>query len=155
MSVKVKDNGYLARVKAIAQLSAGNYQIHVGVQGQKAQASHGSLTVGELAAIHEFGLGVPERSFLRAWFDANQPKIENDMRAATRQILLGRLTPDKASELLGMRWVGQIQTFIADGKVEPALSPSTVKSKGSSVPLIDTGQLRSAITYLVRNRFGG
>lgn len=152
MSVKVTDRGYSKLIRVV-QAQAG-YAVTVGVQGSKAEADHGGLTVGELAAIHEFGLGVPERSFLRAWFDQNSVQVQNDLRAATRQILLGRLTPERAAEVLGLRLAGQIQTFIADGHVKPALSQQTIRRKGSSVPLIDTGQLRSAISYIVQKRIG-
>jgi len=34
-------------------------------------------------------------------------------------------------------------------------SPRTVKRKGSDRPLIDTGQLRKSITYVIRNTGGG
>jgi hypothetical protein len=125
------------------------------VLGEKAAADHGGLTVGDLAEIHEFGLGVPERSFLRAWFDANREKIQETLRSAHRQVLLGKLTPQKAGELIGMKFVGEIQTWIGSGKVKPPLAPSTIERKGSSVPLIDTGQLRAAISYLVETRLRG
>jgi hypothetical protein len=144
------DRGYRKRVAAI--IGAGPVDTIVGVIGEKASADHEGITVGELAEIHEFGLGVPERSFLRAWFDQNREKVIVRLRAAHRKVLLGELTPQRAGEIIGLWAVGEIQRFIADGKVKPALDPRTVVAKGSSVPLIDTGQLRSAISYAVEAR---
>lgn len=151
--IRDTDKGYAKRLKAIVEAAAGPTLTKVGViDGKGAEKMHGDLTVGELATIHEFGLGVPERSFLRAWFDQERPAILEALRAAHRQVLLGKLTPKQAGELLGMRFAGQVQKYISDRRVQPELSEQTIKRKGSSVPLIDTGQLRSAITWLVESR---
>jgi hypothetical protein len=154
VTVRDTDRGYAKRLKAIAEAAAGPTVTKIGVLGDKADKAHGDsgLTVGELATIHEFGLGVPERSFIRAWFDQERPAILEALRAAHKQVLLGKLTPQRAGEVLGMRWAGQVQKFISDGRVKPELAEATIKAKGSSVPLIDSGQLRSAITWLVETR---
>jgi hypothetical protein len=44
--------------------------------------------------------------------------------------------------------VGVIKQRIANG-IAPPNSPYTIARKGSSKPLIDTGQLRNSITYQV------
>lgn len=126
-----------------------NFRIKVGILGDRASEKHegGAATIADIAEIHELGLGVPERSFLRAWVEANEGQIENDMRAATRQILRGKLLPEQAAKILGVKFAAGVQAFISSGKVTPALAEATVKAKGSSVPLLDTGALRSAITY--------
>jgi hypothetical protein len=155
VSVKDVDRGYAKRVKAIASAAAGPTVTYVGViDGKGGEKPHGNtgLTVGELADIHEFGLGVPERSFLRAWFDENRAQVQETLRAAHRQVLLGKLTPKRAGELIGLKFAGEIQKFIAEGHVQPPLSEQTVKKKGSSVPLIDTGQLRAAISWYTEVR---
>lgn len=101
-----------------------------------------------IAEIHEFGLGVPERSFIRAWFDANQDKIKKAIAAAMQQVIKGKYTKEVALERLGALFASQIQARISSN-IPPPLAPSTIKRKGSSVALIDTGQLRSAITYRI------
>jgi len=108
------------------------------------------MTVGTLAEIHEFGLGVPQRSFLRAWADADRTKINRAWGSLLRKVLKSELTLDQALEQFGIWAQGQVQQFIADSRVEPPLDPRTIDAKGSSTPLIDTGQLRSSITYEVR-----
>jgi hypothetical protein len=66
-----------------------------------------------------------------------------------RTVIEGKRTSDQVLEILGQRAVGQIQERIASG-IAPANAPSTVAKKGSSTPLIDTGVLRSSITYQVK-----
>jgi hypothetical protein len=155
VSVKDVDRGYAKRVQAIVKAGAGPTVTYVGVLGANAEKEHkGSpgMTVSDLATIHEFGLGVPERSFLRAWFDSNRASIEVTLRAAHRQVLLGKLTPKRAGELIGLKFAGEVQKYIAEGHVQPPLSEQTVKKKGSSVPLVDTGQLRAAISWYTEVR---
>jgi hypothetical protein len=156
-----RDKGYSRRVKAILTAGSSPTVTYVGVLGDKASAAHkeSGLTVGDLAEIHEFGVFNPEegifiqeRSFLRAWFDAERDSNLIALRAAHRQVLLGKLTPQQAGNLIGLRFVGQIQKWIADNKVKPPSSDETNARKGSSVTLIDTGQLRAAISYLVETR---
>jgi hypothetical protein len=142
------DRGYKRALAALGPLGG----VTLGVQGAKASAPHAGSTVsiGELAAIHELGLGVPERSWLRAWIDENQQMLLEDSKAAMQQVILGKLTKERALNVLGLKWVGAIQQRIADGAVTPALTPATVARKGSSVPLIDTGVLRASITHIAK-----
>jgi hypothetical protein len=53
-------------------------------------------------------------------------------------------------KLIGMRVVGDIQDRISDG-IPPPNSPITIARKGSSKPLIDSGQLRQSISFEVRS----
>lgn len=107
-------------------------------------------TMAEIATYHEFGIGVPQRSFLRAWADQDRQKIEATLRRLTVRVIAGKLTREQAYEQFGGWAQGQVQKFIADGRVQPPLDQRTIDAKGSSKPLIDTGQLRSSITYEVR-----
>lgn len=157
MSAKIttRDQGY---TKTLRLLRQAGLSLTLGVQGPQAAAEHrdpdgasSGLTVGELAAIHELGLGVPERSWLRAWFEENHKRVVEDLRTGLVQVVAGRMTVDQLGEVLGVRYVGDIQARISNG-IPPPLADSTIARKGSSVPLIDTGQLRSAITYVVTRR---
>jgi hypothetical protein len=147
----VKDS---PRRKALDQaLRAPGLSITVGVHAAEgAELRNGSAlgeTVADIASEHELGLGVPERSFVRAYCDATALGIEADLRQGAKRAVSGGLTWAKAAELIGQKHAAGMQKYIADGKVSPPLSPITIAKKGSSTPLIDTGQLRSAITYTV------
>jgi hypothetical protein len=149
MSVVVRDLGAKQLVRTVTDKSPR--VVDVGIIGDTAGASTpGGMTVGTLAEIHEFGLGVPQRSFLRAWADADRAKIDRVWGALLRKVLKSELTLDQALEQFGIWAQGQVQQFIADSRVQPPLDQRTIDAKGSSVPLIDTGQLRSSITYEVR-----
>jgi hypothetical protein len=127
--------------------------VDVGIIGDAAGAAvpDTDMTVATLAEIHEFGLGVPPRSFLRAWADADAAKIEKAWSRLVQSVIKGDRTLDQALEQFGLWAQGQVQQFIADSRVEPPLSEARIKAKGSSIPLIHTGQLRSSITYEVRS----
>jgi hypothetical protein len=119
----------------------------LAVLTNKAKASE--LTVGEIAAIHEFGLGTaPRRSFLADWADEKRDEINAIAVKAGRAVARGTLTGEDALEQIGAWAVGSIQERMASN-IPPPLAPATIKRKGSSVALIDTGQLRSSISYRV------
>lgn len=118
----------------------------------KAKASKAShATVLDVAYWNEFGLGVPQRAFLRTWFEQADAQNRNLMRNAMKLVIRGGKTLDEALELVGLKLAGDLQKAIAGhslGLQED--SPETVKRKGSSTPLIDSGQLRQSITHLMR-----
>lgn len=109
------------------------------------------LTVADIAEIHEFGLGsVPRRSFLADWAEQSQVLVLQVVTKAAKAVVKETLSVDEAVEQIGAWAVGSIQTRMANG-IPPALKPATIKRKGSSVTLIDTGQLRSSITYRIKS----
>lgn len=126
-----------------------------GAKGKKTKAEEkpkkeSDMTLAELGEIHEFGLGVPQRSFLGDWVDETEKEKNDQLRGVARALVAGEIESiEDGFEQLGNLYVAQVQKRIADN-IPPPLSPLTIKMKGSSVPLIDTGQLRSAITYKVK-----
>jgi len=108
-----------------------------------------SLTVIDVGIIHEFGLGVPERSFIRSWVDANRQRCLEAMRRLMLAVIKGKYERTQALNLFGLWVQGQIQAHISQG-IPPPNAPSTIAAKGSATPLVDTGQLRAAITFALR-----
>ena len=163
--IKDKDRGYKKMLKRV--LAQQPKEVSVGIfdseaskileeplpegVGDTAPVTRGvQLTVGEIAEIHEYGLGnSPERSFIRAWVDEDPGKIRTAMTRLLESVIKGSRTKEQAMNLFGQWAVGQMQKRIAAG-ISPPLSRVTILRKGSSVPLIDTGQLRASITYRVR-----
>lgn len=112
------------------------------------------INMAELATIHEFGSedgGIPERSFLRSTIHENL----GDIRALTRKLLvdifLGKTNETKALKTIGVFVQSKVRGKITDGPFKPN-APATVRMKGSSRPLIDTGQLRRSINFEVSTR---
>jgi len=159
--VRVKDNGYDRLLKTVERMQSAT--ITVGVHADKGQAQHATKSTGEssahftlidVAIWNEFGLGVPERPFLRGWFDASTSANRDTMAALARSAIKGTRTPEQAIELAGARFVGELQQRIARGEGVKPNAPATIARKGSVVPLVDTGQLRTGITYVVHFRSG-
>ncbi len=159
MTVRIKDadHGMRALLDRMREASKGA-GISVGVHAQEGAQEHKAkdgevapVTILDIALFNEFGLGVPERSFIRAWFDSASKENKEALERALKLVLKGGKTLPEALELVGLRFQGQIQKFIAAG-VPPANAPATVAQKGSSKPLIDTGQLRDSVTFKVTDK---
>mgnify|MGYP001381330246 CR=1 FL=1 len=107
--------------------------------------------VAQVAAIHEFGSPerrIPERSFLRSAIRERQAEIIRLNKVSLVKIIRGQLTSEQALNQLGEMAKGSVQQKIRGGDFAP-LRPSTVKRKGSSKPLIDTGQMVQSVSYVV------
>ena len=151
MTVIDRDHGYAALFRRLATEQRGRV-VDVGVMGQEGAGIYEGtgLTVADVASFHEFGRGVPERSFIRAYVDENRAKIEDRLRVMAKRVISGQLRSfEEGLELIGLRIQAEIQARIRGG-ISPGLSDATIESKGSSTPLIDTGQLLSSITYELR-----
>jgi len=109
-------------------------------------------TVAQVGAQHEFGAGVPRRSFLRTPFSAKKDELET---AIAKQFEDVSQRGKKAEQALGL--IGTVAVNISKGAFTsrgygewPDISAATKEDKGSSQVLIDTGTLRNSITYVVR-----
>ena len=143
--LKDTDHGWKARLKGLLALKAPAH-VDVGIL-ESAGVEKDGTSVIDVAEWHEFGTAtIPERSFIRAWFDEAEPQLRQDFAALMRTVAAGKRTRAEVLELMGQRMVGQVQARMAAG-VPPPNAPSTVRRKGSSTPLIDTGVLRSSVTY--------
>jgi hypothetical protein len=91
---------------------------------------------------------IPERSYLRAGFDANLDKIHREFEYLLSQVLELKISGKTALELIGASVTTKIQDFLVELK-EPPLAESTIRAKGSSNPLVDTGQLMNSITWKI------
>ncbi len=152
MTVRVVDRGARAVLRAVSRNK--KREIVVGMVGSKSeQPKKGSrsITVAQVAEWAEFGIGQPQRSWLRGWVDANKDEINERVDHEMGQVLRGRRTEEQALKRLGVWLQGQCQLNLAnhpDNGLAPN-APSTVRQKGSSTPLINTGQLRSAISHKI------
>ena len=153
MSVRITDTdrGAKALVVRIFDLAKRNPVITIGIHDAPHDAKS-AATILDVATFNEFGTArIPERSFLRAWFDAAEAGLRRDLFVLTQAVVEGKRTADQVLELLGLRSVGQIQARIS-ASIPPPNAPSTIKKKGSSTPLIDSGVLRSSVTYQVKDK---
>lgn len=153
---KDRDKGYAKRLREIQRFNRTRVNVGIlaagrgGAQKGSASGALAGLTVLEVGTFHEFGLGVPRRSFIRDWYAENTEASAKRLKVCSELVVSGKKSAVGAAELIGLWAQGSIQARIAAGPADwPALAASTIKRKGSSKALIDTGQLRSSITYAV------
>lgn len=150
--VKFVDKGLARIVASVAR--TGSRSVHVGLVGAVAsEIHHDDITVTEVGLINEFGsraAGVPERSFLRSTLAENRTEFKNFTGYLARLIVIGSMTPDRALDTLGQVFAEKVRHKILDnGGVQPGNADSTIRQKGFDHPLLETGHLASAISYVV------
>ena len=168
MGVKVKRGDGHERLKEMAsvsrQLQGRNIRVGVLEEGE----------IGMIAYVHEYGwditvtdkmraylhyigihlkkettvIRIPERSFIRAGFDAREADWRSKVDDIIQGCYDGGIPVDTALDMLGLDLAGQIQEFARDLS-SPPNSSATVKLKGSSNPLVDTGRMIGAIKHEV------
>lgn len=128
-------------------------QVRIGVFGSEVHRGDEDLTIVELAAIHEFGspaAGIPERSFIRSTIRDKESEIAKLLKQAAKGVVSGKVSLVRALNLIGQWAVKEIKSKIVAGAgIPPPLAQATIKRKRSSRPLVDTGQLKNAITHVV------
>ena len=93
--------------------------------------------------------GIPSRPFLLNAIRKNRREYLEAMKTAGAKILRGEATLDQTMRKLGIMAQGDIQQEITDLR-DPPNAPATIAAKGSSNPLIDTGEMRSKVTWEVK-----
>ena len=108
------------------------------------KASDSVPSNAEVAAWNHFGTDkIPARPFL----DVAIVKNKRAVSAAAEEVLAGGGSVSLAVDAMGAMAAGKVQQYIGDTFIPPPNSPKTIERKGSSHPLIDTGQLRQSITW--------
>lgn len=103
------------------------------------------------AAFNHFGTStIPERPFITNAVRDNKEKYARFLKSAGKGILIDNEPPRLALEKLGLMGQGDIQEEITNLS-SPPNAASTIRQKGSSNPLIDTGQMRGSVTYKVED----
>lgn len=160
MAAKVTDTDRGARAAIDAAKALARYAVRVGIladapkktgtrTGKRGRQIQQAATLAEVAAAHEFGTDkIPQRSFIRATMDLHRADIMAMMSSLVALVVAGKIDARTACERLGIYAQGLVQARIAEG-IAPELAPSTIARKGSSKQLVDSGQLRSSITYQI------
>ena len=129
---------------------ATTHEVNIGIAQDIGQYPNGEKVV-DVGRRHEFGIGVPRRSFLRMPFIVKQKTIDKAIATSWKKITDGKSTALKEFGILGI--VGQNiskDAFATGGfgKWEK-LKPATEKAKGSAEILLDTSKLVQSITNWV------
>ncbi|CUJ98274.1 Uncharacterised protein [Achromobacter sp. 2789STDY5608615] len=100
---------------------------------------------------------IPARPFLVPGVENVQPEIVEDFRGGAKAALDGNAAGvERALVRAGLRAQSSVRAKIQDGPFDP-LAPRTLadrKKRGRTgeKPLLDTGQLRNSVTYVVRKK---
>lgn len=133
-------------------VKAPAYHVEVGVFGD-ARREGEAATNAEIALVHEYGSpsrGIPERSFLRASIDLHRADYRAFLAAAARKLLdKGSSDMQQVFELLGLKAAADVKNLMRLPGYFVPNTPETMRRKGSSQPLIDTGQLISSVGFRV------
>lgn len=142
-----RDRGYAKFIRRI--LGSEKVSVKVGVLTD-AQHEGSSKSVAEIAEIHEMGLGVPARPWLRPIVDGNRSVINQRIKRAAQLVATGGMSNVDAMDLVGQSIVNDVRARIRAG-IPPELAASTLRQKGEgkTTPLIHTGQFIGSITHEV------
>lgn len=100
------------------------------------------------AVWQEFGTTrIPERPFIRNAMTANLSGYRDLARSSAEQIIAGSMTMRRALERMGIKAQGDIQKEMPG--TPPPNAPSTIRQKGSSMTLVDSGQLRQSVSWVI------
>lgn len=160
---KTRKNKFPEMERAAAELNGR--RVNAGVYGEQAW----------LAGIHEYGckievtdkmraylhgqglhlkastqyITIPERAFLRNGYDLNRDGVLDNAESALPAVLGGSMDTEKFLEMIGLILSSDIKDY-ATALDHPPDHPFTVDRKGSSNPLVDTGDMIGSITYEVQ-----
>lgn len=127
-----------------------------------------------LAAIHEYGcnirvtskmraylhhkgihlkptttvIRIPERSFLRAGHDAYIDEVMDKASKLVGQVIDGKMSEEQLLDFVGLTLSTKIKTYARELS-SPPNSSFTIDQKGSSNPLVDTGNMIGGIYFEV------
>lgn len=149
--IVVDSRGWDALKRRLVKLADAS--VRVGVVAEQMHDAESGIGLPELAAIHEFGspaARIPERSFIRRTLGDKRDSIATLCARLTGAVVEGKMDEQRALGLLGAYTSGEIKKFVLSGPhIPPPLKPVTIERKSSDRPLVDTGRLAAAITWLV------
>ena len=147
--MKSKFSAKGSKLEKLSKKKSQTNTVKIGVFGSAGQSKNGDLTNAQLAIIHEFGTArTPSRSFLRSTFDEKNKEWRKFIEAMSKRVFEGDMDELQVLGLLGEKAVADIREKIRSG-IAPTLKASTIKRKGSSKPLIDSGRLLNSIGWQV------
>lgn len=91
---------------------------------------------------------IPERSFLRAGYDKNRDSVLKKASKLLADVTAGRMTAEACYKAVGLELSSKIKDYAIDLK-DPPNHPFTAEQKGSSNPLVDSGDMINGITWRV------
>ena len=128
-------------------------EVRVGFQRGDASEEDGT-DMCDVAAYNELGTDhIPARPFIRQSVDDNESKINSFLKEEVKGFTQGKSAEQILKEI-GIFQKDLMQDKITSGSFEPNAA-STIKKKGSSKPLVDTGRMRQSVNYVIQKKGSG
>lgn len=128
-------------------------EVRIGFQHGEAAEEDGT-DICDIAAWNELGtVNTPSRPFLRKSVDENEEKINRFLEEKKDDLIRGASAEQVLKEI-GIFQKDLIQEKITEGDFVPN-AQATIRKKGSSKPLIDSGRMRQSVNYVVKRKGGG
>jgi hypothetical protein len=173
-----KENAVLEDIRRIRrELTAlQSMRIIVGIQGNEGSE------VLKIANVHEYGctikvtpkmraflhymglhlkpstqhINIPERSYIRASYEAGRAELDNFIRQKFRDVIQGKINARQAAERIGAYCVTMTQSYIDDNRVQPPVGDFTKERKRQTTTLYNTGtHIRDRITFIIEEGGNG
>lgn len=126
-------------------LIAGLQSSKIAVGFQRGDNHSSGAGMAEIAIYNEYGTSQnPARPFFRPTLHAHNPQIITAIRNVAVRQLQGGGNVDAEMMQVGTFAVNKIRAAIVSLR-SPPNAASTIAMKGSSNPLIDTGQMRQSV----------
>ncbi len=132
------------RIKNVLKSAA---KVLAGIPSDAAPYPDGT-SVAKVGIAHEYGIGVPERSFMRSTFKENLPEYKKLVEGAVVAAIKGKRKIKNSLGRIGSKVASDIKAKIVAIQ-EPGNSEATKAKKGSSNPLIDSSHMKNSVTYEV------
>ena len=128
-------------------------EVRVGFQRGKSQEEDGT-DMCDVAAFNELGTDhIPARPFIRQSVDDNESKINSFLKEEVKDFAQGKSAEQILKEI-GIFQKDLMQDKITSGSFAPN-AEFTIKKKGSSKPLVDTGRMRQSVNYVIQKKGSG
>ena len=123
----------------------------VGLPESSGDHEDSGTPIVAIGAIHEFGIGVPMRSFLRVPIGEHSAEIANIAKIGAKKIVDGSGNITGTLKAMGETGVSISKESFSSNNWAPLKDPTRGgKNKdGDATPLVDTGTLKRSITYQI------
>lgn len=150
--MKVTDKNFnLEKIKKTL-LALKKKELQVGIFEDSGVNEDTGGRIVDYAIANEYGTSkIPERPFMRSTADEKQENWSALMDKIVEGVTKGDFEVERKIGLVGEQMVNDIKEKISSN-VPPPLNPATIKRKGSSRTLIDTGNMRNSITFKITDK---
>lgn len=90
--------------------------------------------------------GIPPRPWLHLAMVKNRAEYSHLFKSLGARIITGSMSIETAVRTIGIKAQGDVQKSLIALRLPPN-APSTIRKKGSSNPLIDTGEMNQSTTH--------